>query len=98
MTDATRNAIELAKQIAAGTVVLRCDDPLAKDTVVSFARAIAELSRPNKIDQARVEEADWNRASGDVECSYCEKPYYDHATVTGFPWLHRTCDGRFVKL
>jgi hypothetical protein len=99
MTDATRNAIELAKRIHGGTRgELGRDRAEDSMTIVDFARAIVELSRPNKIDQARVEAADWNRASGDVECSHCKRPYYGHATVQGFEWLHRLCDGRFVKL
>lgn len=98
MTDATRTAIEYARRITAGDVAVLPDGDRTLDTIVSFARAIVELSRPNKIDLARVEAADWQRASGDVACKLCKRPYYDHAIVVGFPWLHRLCDGRFVKL
>jgi hypothetical protein len=49
-------------------------------------------------DEIRVERGDWHRASGLVECLVCGLPCYDHAPVTGFPWLHRICDGRLVKL
>jgi len=107
MTDATRNAIELARRISGGTrgeLASRDENELGRDraedsmTIIDFARAIVELSRPNKIDQARVEACDWQRASGDVDCKHCKRPYYDHATVQGFEWLHRLCDGRFVKL
>jgi hypothetical protein len=97
--DSTRDAIELAKRIHAGVRGElgrdRAEDSL---TIVSFAHAIVELSRPNKIDQERVERADWNRASGDVECPHCTHVYYDHPTVPGFEWLHRLCSGRLVKL
>jgi len=99
MTDATRNAIELARRISGGTRgELGRDRAEDSMTIIDFARAIVELSRPNKIDQARVEKADWYRASGHVECEQCGRPYYDHATVQGFEWLHRLCNGRFVKL
>jgi hypothetical protein len=99
MTFGTRDSIELARRITGGTRgELGRDRGEDSMTIVNFALAICELSRPNKIDQARVDDGDYDRACGDAECSRCGKPYYDHPTVVGFEWLHRTCDGRFVKL
>jgi hypothetical protein len=70
-----------------------------------YVEAVVELAggRPNTIDRLRVDEGDYIRAAGDVECTgtrgfSCGLPYYDHPVVPGFEWLHRTCDGRFVKL
>lgn len=55
--------------------------------------------RPKEPDRIRVEErSDWHRASGDVLCEVCGLEYYAHDTVRGYPWLHRTCAGRLVKL
>jgi hypothetical protein len=99
MTDGTREAIALARKIAAGTRgELGRDRAEDSMTIVRFAHAIAELSRPNKCDQERVERADWQRSSGDVECPTCGHVYYDHPTVPGFEWLHRTCSGKLYKL
>jgi hypothetical protein len=41
---------------------------------------------------------DWHHASGDAVCEVCGLDYYSHSTVRGYPWLHRTCAGRLVKL
>lgn len=56
-------------------------------------------ARPVEPDRIRVEERnDWQRAGGDTKCEVCGLPYCDHDTVRGYPWLHRTCAGRLVKL
>ena len=52
---------------------------------------------------ARIDEGDYIRAAGDAECPgtrgfSCGLPYRDHPFVPGIEWLHRTCDGRLVKL
>jgi hypothetical protein len=92
--DSTRDAIELAKRIHAGVRGElgrdRAEDSL---TIVSFAHAIVELSRPNKIDQERVERADWNRASGDVECPHCTHVY---STCVAKAVLARTKEWRYI--
>lgn len=54
--------------------------------------------RPFKPDKVRVDRDDWTRASGLCVCPTCELPYFDHATVRGYEWLNRLCDGRLVKL
>lgn len=46
---------------------------------------------------------DFIRASGDVNCTSCGKPYRkhphtDHVDWDGNPWLHKLCDGTLVKL
>lgn len=39
------------------------------------------------------------RASGEVICEECGKPYWKHAQVTKeVPTLVRACDGRLLKL
>jgi hypothetical protein len=55
-------------------------------------------SRPYKPDKIRIDRGDYVRAGGDVLCATCGCAYYEHATVVGFTWLNRLCDGRFVKL
>ena len=56
-------------------------------------------ARPLEPDRFRVEDLhDWTRASGDAICEVCSLEYYKHDTVRGYPWLHRTCAGRLVKL
>jgi hypothetical protein len=101
MTDSTLQAIEVARR------VLRGELPASDLSVIEtdFIHAIIELAggRPNTIDRLRVNEGDYIRAAGDTECAgtrgfSCGLPYYDHPVVPGFEWLHRTCDGRFVKL
>lgn len=54
--------------------------------------------RPFKPDAIRVERGDWVRASGMCICDVCGVSYFDHATVRGYDWLQRLCDGRLVKL
>lgn len=105
MTDRTLQAIEVARRIARGEIVVEL-------TRQDLADAIVELAggRPNVIDQQRVKLGDFARAAGDAVCSgalpaphsnrhvTCNRSYYDHPTVQGFEWLHRLCDGRLVKL
>lgn len=31
-------------------------------------------------------------------CEECKHEYYKHPTVVGVHWLHKLCDGTFVKL
>jgi hypothetical protein len=64
----------------------------------TFAEALVALSRPNKIDIARVDRGDYVRTSHLAICEPCGHTYGEHAIVPGFEWLHRLCDGRFVKL
>lgn len=101
MTDRTLQALTVARSVVGGE--LSASDISVVET--DFIHAIVELSggRPNAIDRLRVDEGDYIRAAGDVECTgtrgfSCGLPYYDHPVVPGFEWLHRTCDGRFVKL
>jgi hypothetical protein len=64
----------------------------------TFAEALVALSRPNKIDAARVDRGDYVRMSHLTICEPCGRTHGEHAIVPGFEWLHRLCDGRFVKL
>lgn len=104
MTDRTLQAIEVARRIARGEIVVEF-------TREDLAHALVELAggRPNKIDRRRVEEGDYVRAAGDTECPgvirshysrvvECGRPYHEHPVVPGFEWLRRLCAGRFVKL
>lgn len=54
--------------------------------------------RPSKADRVRVDRGDYVRASGMVTCDVCGCEYWQHATVQGFEWLHRACDGKLLKL
>ena len=50
-----------------------------------------------------LDEIEFHRASGLMECPICNKLYYDHpkggpCDYTGKPFLHRTCDGKLWKL
>lgn len=54
--------------------------------------------RPYKPDQIRVDRGEYDRAAGDTVCETCGCVYYDHAPVVGYSWLHRLCNGKFVKL
>lgn len=57
-----------------------------------------ERQKPYKPDKKRVDNGDYVRASGLTICPTCGFEYFDHAPVTGYEWLTRLCDGRFVKL
>lgn len=57
-----------------------------------------EPRRPFRPDKLRVDRNDWMRASGLAVCTTCELLYADHASVRGYEWLTRLCDGRLVKL
>jgi hypothetical protein len=59
---------------------------------------VIEPRRPFAPDQIRVDRGDYVRASQDVVCPTCGCEYWRHATVQGYEWLHRICDGRLVKL
>jgi hypothetical protein len=70
------------------------------DDAREFAEAVVALAgaRPNKIDAARGDRGDWDRAAGDALCVSCESPLHDHPIVPGIEWLRRRCDGKLVKL
>lgn len=57
-----------------------------------------EPVRPFKPDRIQVNRGNWRRAGGDSVCAGCACVYYDHATVRGFTWLRRLCNGDLVKL
>jgi Zn finger protein HypA/HybF involved in hydrogenase expression len=57
-----------------------------------------------EVTKAMVTETDFDRASGDCVCTWCNKKYYEHphykkmaAHDGSFP-LRQLCDGRIVKL
>lgn len=72
---------------------------ISLDDARSFAEAVVMLAntRPNKIDAARVERGDYDRAAGDALCA-CGEVLHDHPVVPGIEWLRRRCDGKLVKL
>ncbi len=79
--------------------------PIERDVVVAMLAAIddacesGEPQRPHKPDRIRViDRGDWTRASGLSTCDVCACTYFDHASVRGYDWLTRLCDGRLVKL
>lgn len=57
-----------------------------------------ERRKPFRPDSIRVDKGDYVRASGMCTCAICGCDYWEHATVKGFEWLHRLCDGKLVKL
>ncbi len=67
-----------------------------------FERLQSEQSvaskKPFRPDQKRMDAGDWQRASQYSVCPVCELEYWEHATVQGFEWVHRICDGKLVKL
>lgn len=76
------------------------DGFISLDDAHRFAEAVVALAgaRPNKIDAARVERGDYDRAAGDAECQGCGSSLHDHPIVPGIEWLRRRCDGKLVKL
>jgi chromosome segregation ATPase len=58
----------------------------------------ADRSRPFRPDQKRMDRGDWSRASQYTVCEVCGCQFWEHATVQGYQWVHRICDGRLVKL
>lgn len=75
--------------------------PVGADEVSAFIERIRGSlphRRPYKPDQMRVDRGAYLRVSGDVLCSYCKLPLYDHPDVRGYDGLRRRCDGMLVKL
>lgn len=54
-----------------------------------------------EVDEARrvpfPDDAEFERASGDVVCRVCGLPYYKHPSVPNFPTMHRICDGAWTR-
>jgi hypothetical protein len=73
---------------------------ISLDDARSFAEAVVALAgaRPNKVDAARVDRGDYERAAGDALCASCGSALHDHPVVPGIEWLRRRCDGKLVKL
>lgn len=57
-----------------------------------------EHAKPFRPDVKRINSGDWIRSSSQCVCDVCGYQYWEHATVPGFMWMHRICDGRLVKL
>ena len=104
MMQKTADAITYARDWIAdpgGDPHAQCPESIA----TSFAEALVEISRPHKVDTARIANGDWVRASHLMICekalsgtTKCGVAYIDHPRVPGYEWLHRLCDGRLVKL
>lgn len=76
----------------------RCGRETPHQTGSAHEHAGIPPRRPFKPDAIRVDRGDYTRASGMCICEVCGVCYFDHATVQGFTWLNRLCDGRLVKL
>ena len=68
-------------------------DMLARGRMVKPTRQ--EVSR---IEGRTLDRSGWYRASGAKVCDACQKEYWQHPYVYGYDWLHRICNGDFVKL
>lgn len=49
-------------------------------------------------EKKSIEKGKWQEESLEKVCTECGKEYYKHPTVVGFKWLHKLCNGGFVKL
>lgn len=81
-------------------IAMLCEIEQARDTEALAASSTYdhEPRKPRKPDQILVDRGDWRRASGLTTCVTCGCPFADHASVRGYEWLTRLCDGRLVKL
>jgi hypothetical protein len=57
-----------------------------------------EYSKPFRPDVKRMDAGDWIHSSSQCVCTVCGFQFWEHATVPGYMWIHRICDGRLVKL
>lgn len=46
---------------------------------------------------AAMDEGNYMRAGGDVECAQCRLPYVEHPELPRFPTFHVLCSGEIVK-
>ena len=69
----------------------------AQDQVEELEPA-REHAKPFRPDVKRIDAGDWIRSSSQCVCEVCGYQFWEHATVPGYTWMHRICDGRFVKL
>lgn len=47
--------------------------------------------------KSAIDEGNYARAGGDVECQFCRQPYVEHPEISGFPTFHLLCSGAVVK-
>lgn len=71
---------------------------IVKGELKELTRKAQIQPKPFRPDLKRIDAGDWVRASQYCVCDVCGFQYWEHATVQGFEWIHRICDGRLVKL
>lgn len=49
-------------------------------------------------DARKIENNEYRRASGEVICEFCGKPYWKHPLVLGALWLNKVCGDDLVHL
>lgn len=59
---------------------------------------LEDSAKPSRPDVKRMDAGDWTRSSSMCVCQVCGFQFWEHATVPGYAWIHRICDGRLVKL
>ena len=73
---------------------------LLDDAIEKLGRMehLEDRAKPSRPDVKRMDACDWTHASNLCVCQVCGFQYWEHATVPGYTWIHRICDGRLVKL
>ena len=61
-----------------------------------MSRKIAEISAPGVFESA-IENGNYDRVGGDVQCETCRRPYFEHPQIDRFPTFHLICRGKVVK-
>lgn len=86
----TGQALRIAT--AYGVPVFNLHDPTAVDRLETFVRGVQEARRVVFPD-----DADFERASGDVMCKACGLAYRQHPSAPNLPTMHRICDGAWTR-
>jgi hypothetical protein len=61
-----------------------------------MSRRVMEAASLGFIKSA-MDEGNYARAGGDVECQFCRQPYVEHPELPKFPTFHLLCSGAVVK-
>jgi hypothetical protein len=86
----TGQALRIAA--AHGVPVFNLWSATTVDRLDAFVREVEAARRVPFPDDAEFE-----RASGDVECRVCGLPYRKHPEAPNFPTMHRICDGAWTR-
>lgn len=86
LSTAEGNAYDLEQQL---------NDAVAR---VEELEPAEEHAKPFRPDVKRMDRGDWIHSSSQCVCAVCGFQFWEHATVPGYMWMHRICDGRLVKL